>query len=426
MNKAQYKKLVELCSVQSHSHNEKIMVWYLCNKLEKLRTKKDNYHIEWWIDNIGNICVVKDENVASENTKTYPCIVSHMDTVHEIVDNYYVKEFIKEKSKIRILRAVTELETNNRTGIGGDDKCGIFACLYLLETLPKVKIVFFTQEETGCRGSRNIDLSFFEDCRYIIQLDRKDRSDFIAKFSNQSTISHKFSSKIGRIKKEFGYKNTTGLFTDCFRLWERKVGISCINLSCGYYEPHSDDEYIVIDDLENSIYFTESIIEALGDWQYRSLPAKKIHTYGRYNTSSIVEQHMCRLCNRLKPGKRIQGKWYCYMCLIWDVNKKSYVLPSGSADDNKKIEYLASHDECKTCKHNINNICTTKSSVCTYEEYIAPPANSEGDKCDICQEKFPSELVEMRVYHDRQKKPFEIYTCNDCHDFMNTTEPNHE
>jgi hypothetical protein len=38
MNQKQYKKLVELCSVQSHSKNEKIMVWYLCNKLEKLTT----------------------------------------------------------------------------------------------------------------------------------------------------------------------------------------------------------------------------------------------------------------------------------------------------------------------------------------------------------------------------------------------------
>jgi putative aminopeptidase FrvX len=407
MNKKGYNKLIELCSVQSHSKNEKIMVWYLCNKLEKLRIKKDNYHIEWWIDNIGNICVVKDEDVASENTKIYPCIVSHMDTVHEIVDNYYVKEFVKEKSKIHILRAVTELETNNRTGIGGDDKCGIFACLHFLETLPKVKIVFFTQEESGCRGSRNIDLSFFEDCRYIIQLDRRGSSDFIAKYSNQSTISHKFSSKIGQIKKKFGYKNTTGLFTDCFRLWERKVGISCINLSCGYYKAHSDNEYIVIDDLENSIYFTESIIEVLGDQQYRSLPAKKTRVYyGSYNTSSIVEQHMCRLCNRLKPGKRIQGKWYCYMCLIWDVNKKSYVLPE---------EYAV--------------LPATKmyDRIDSEEAQIIDRVAGEGDKCDICQEEFPSELVEKRVYHDRQGKPFEVYTCNDCHDFMNVTEePNHE
>jgi hypothetical protein len=406
------------------------MVWYLCNKLEKLRTRKAAEDILWWIDNIGNICVVKDSE-AAKDIKTYPCLVSHMDTVHEIVDNYYVKEFIKKESKIRILRAVTEVETNTRTGIGGDDKCGIFACLHFLETLPKVKVVFFTQEESGCRGSRNIDLSFFEDCRYIIQLDRRDSSDFIAKFSGQNTISHKFSSKVGKIKKKFGYKNTTGLFTDCFRLWERKVGISCINLSCGYYRPHSDDEYIVIDDLENSISFTESIIEVLGDQQYRSLPAKKTYTYyGNYGYSRnnyTVEKHMCRFCNTLKPGKRIQGKWYCYMCLIWDVNEKKYVLPENKqeANDNKEIVFLAGHDECKTCKHNINNICTTDRVVCVYEERIGPPlpANNEGIKCDICQENLPSEKLEKRLYHGKNGQDFEVYTCDDCHEYMKATEP---
>jgi hypothetical protein len=34
------------------------------------------------------------------------------------------------------------------TGIGGDDKCGVYACLELLKELPNLKAAFFVSEET--------------------------------------------------------------------------------------------------------------------------------------------------------------------------------------------------------------------------------------------------------------------------------------
>jgi hypothetical protein len=46
------------------------------------------------------------------------------------------------------------------TGIGGDDKCGVFACLTLLKELPYVKAAFFVSEETGCHGSLKADPRF--------------------------------------------------------------------------------------------------------------------------------------------------------------------------------------------------------------------------------------------------------------------------
>ncbi|GAH11866.1 unnamed protein product, partial [marine sediment metagenome] len=152
------------------------------------------------------------------------------------------------------------MDNKRRVGIGGDDKCGIFACLYMLEILPQVKVVFFSREECGCKGSTAIDKTFFADCRYLIQLDRRGSKDFIQTYWGNKTISHDFSSEIGNVKKKYKYKNQTGTVTDVMKLWNNKVGISCINLSCGYYQPHSDYEYISIKDLWHSIKFTEEII----------------------------------------------------------------------------------------------------------------------------------------------------------------------
>ena len=49
--------------------------------------------------------------------------------------------------------------------------------------------------------------------------------------------------------------------TDVGTLKERQLPVSAINLSCGYYNPHSDEEITVKADLLNCLHFVESIIE---------------------------------------------------------------------------------------------------------------------------------------------------------------------
>ena len=58
----------------------------------------------------------------------------------------------------------------------------------------------------------------------------------------------------------FGYKETDGLMTDIEQLKENGLDVSCINLSCGYYEPHTDNEYTSKKDLLNCLHFIEHII----------------------------------------------------------------------------------------------------------------------------------------------------------------------
>ena len=61
--------------------------------------------------------------------------------------------------------------------------------------------------------------------------------------------------------EEWGYKKNNGLLTDVMVLKGNGMGVSCVNLSCGYYNAHSDHEITVKKDLMKGLLFVEHIIE---------------------------------------------------------------------------------------------------------------------------------------------------------------------
>ena len=67
------------------------------------------------------------------------------------------------------------------TGLGADDRAGVFSILQLIKAGYRPHVIFTTDEEIGCVGAQ--ELSFlpcpFEDLRYIIQLDRRNSNDCV-------------------------------------------------------------------------------------------------------------------------------------------------------------------------------------------------------------------------------------------------------
>jgi hypothetical protein len=245
----QWARFHEILKIQSSSRNESRMMVYLHDLF------KGKYHS--YIDKTGNLIVTKGKS------DCYPCIVSHLDTVHEISDDYNV-EYIKRENSIH----ARALSKGLQVGVGGDDKCGIFSCIEMLAKFDNIKAIFFTKEEVGLVGSGDIELGIFDDVGYVIQLDRWGRGDFISKNFGSSTVSPEFKKKANASMKKFGYHHVEGLITDSINLWERQVGLSCINLSCGYYQHHSNMEFIDLNEFYNSLLFTESIIKELGENKY--------------------------------------------------------------------------------------------------------------------------------------------------------------
>jgi hypothetical protein len=225
-------------------------------------------------DVYGNMYAWKGK---ASKDETYPIFVCHTDTVHPIKESYQVI-----RSKQGHYFAVTEEKGDPAiTGIGGDDKCGIIACIELLWKLKRVKCAFFLDEERGCKGSAAGDLEFFNDGRFAIQVDRKGNGDIITTGSGTELCSDDFKKLLNGLGEVYNYKSTTGASTDVVKLKERGLKISSVNLSCGYYNPHCKTEFIDERDFLNCLEFCIAISRFKTVFPHEYKPK----TYTNYNTT---------------------------------------------------------------------------------------------------------------------------------------------
>ena len=191
-------------------------------------------------DEIGNLYITKG------NAKNYGCFIAHMDEVHQTRSKYFKTHIIGNTIYGYDHRA------ESFSGIGADDKNGIYIVLKLLEEAKEMKAVLFVEEEIGCIGSRGADMRFFDDCRYVVQIDRKGNKDFITTAAWQELCDSSFYEATEAAK--YGYTKTVGAMTDIMQLKENGLNIAGCNLSCGYYNPHTDNENTNLADLQNCIF----------------------------------------------------------------------------------------------------------------------------------------------------------------------------
>jgi len=334
-----YKNLVKLFSIQSKSYSEAPMINYIINYC-----KKNKYHYEK--DNIGNILITKGKLKEDEY---YPCIVAHMDTVHEFIKDFEI--FIDDVDGIDVVYAYgikqkfdrfktildyKELEpTYTQVGCGGDDRCGIYLALEVLKSFRKVKILLTVQEEVGGNGSNEVSPNWIEDVGYFIQGDRRGNSDIV--FNIMTDIaSEEFKKIVEPLAFKYGFTSANGMFTDVDVL-SRRFSLSAINLSVGYYNPHSNEEYVVIEDLKNSIDLVKIIVKTLKNNKY---PHKRKQTrrFGNYyygdvvpyddyyddfdtyskeyynefcNCTSLLTDLDCKICNPEIPNRKVE---FCPSC----------------------------------------------------------------------------------------------------------------
>ena len=200
------------------------------------------------IDVFGNISITKGE------AKAYPTFTAHMDTVHSYHNGF--NAMIKTIDGEPTIGA--QDDSGKQVGVGGDDKCGIYVCLRLLEKVENIKIVFFSQEEVGGVGSKAFDDSFFNNSKFVGSVDRKGAKDFATSHSGSKRVSKTFLTDVDPVVKKHGREHVTGGFTDAFNI---TTTVSCFNMSCGYYTPHTSTETVIISEVEETLKFCLDIIK---------------------------------------------------------------------------------------------------------------------------------------------------------------------
>lgn len=223
-------------------------VWHCHNRSGHLkRIKKivkmrlDTLQVEYHSDNFGNIIVGNFE-------KKKPCIVAHLDSVHN-------------KASKTIYFDGNRLSSDN--GIGGDDKCGIISALECLKDCD-VNAVFTIDEEIGCIGAERIDKGIFKNTCYFIEVDRRGCDEVINNLCYPSSTGAVMDEALKPYMDSFGLKFGDGTFTDLSEIIP-EVKIGGINLCAGYYEAHTIKEYVILSELHKSICFCKAVFKGIRD-----------------------------------------------------------------------------------------------------------------------------------------------------------------
>ena len=233
--------LYDLYKVFSPSRGEKKM-----RKFIKDYIKRNIPEVELSYDNTGNIYAKKGKS------DTFPCVVSHIDQVQKEHGKDFMVIEVEGKAFGFSPKAM------EMRGLGADDKNGIWVCLQVLAKYDVMKCAFFVGEEIGCVGSDAANMDFFDDCRFVLQCDRRNGGDLITSIWGD-LCSEEFLNDTDY--KSFGYKECEGLTTDVGTLKDNGLKVSCVNMSCGYYAPHTDEEWTKLDELQNCLEFVEHIVE---------------------------------------------------------------------------------------------------------------------------------------------------------------------
>lgn len=270
--------LKEILALPTCTNQEKAVIDFLARYAEE-------WGYAWHVDQAGNVYVTKG---SPEPNQHYPLVCSHTDSVHPPV-----KTEIVENGDM--LFAVNS-STGAFVGCGGDDKCGVFICLELLERQKVLKAAFFVGEECYCIGSRAAEAEFFQDVGYCLEFDSP-QGDIVS-FSCDGMQLFDPESEFAKIAVPImdshgANKWQNHPYTDVAVL-KRRFNFSCVNLPAGYYGMHSKKEYVKISEVGNSVNLGAAMLDALGFKKYEwglASPPWDSNKYGRKVTGLVLERH---------------------------------------------------------------------------------------------------------------------------------------
>lgn len=245
--------LSALYSIHSPTGNEWVMIEFVQSWLKKEVPEAD-VRMDGW----GNLYITKGGATPSsmeDEMPGYPTLACHMDQVQTL----HSADF-EVRQDGDTLYGWSEA-AQQREGLGADDKNGIWICLQCLKMFPCLKVYMSVGEEKGCIGSNRANMAFFSDSFYVLEPDSKESGEIKVVLRGIPCASKDFVSALRA--DDFGFKVVEGKTTDVLSLTLNGIGVSCANLSAGYYAPHKDDEYTIIPDLFRSQAYLEVLLSTL-------------------------------------------------------------------------------------------------------------------------------------------------------------------
>lgn len=198
-------------------------------------------------------------------------LVAHMDTVHD-----------KQCTEIRNING----RLSSPQGIGGDDRCGVFIIMNLVKEL-HCSVLLCEDEERGCQGAHKFARTDFIknlNVNYMIEFDRKNNNDAVFYHCGNEDF-------IDFVEDATNFKFADGSVSDISVLME-PANLSAVNMSCGYYNAHYVTEYVIYDEMMDTIEAAKTLIKEKCDKPFvyikkeRTIP-KSWQNFNNYHKSYI-------------------------------------------------------------------------------------------------------------------------------------------
>ena len=247
------------------------------------------------------------------------CLAAHLDTVNE---NPPEEIFYDQEQRVMWSPDL----------LGADDRAGVYAIIRILSDGYRPHIMFTTDEEKCCAGASTLVTQEpncpLEKIKAIFQLDRRGSEDCVFYDCDNPDFVKYIES--------FGFIEAHGTFSDISIIapeWE----VAAVNLSVGYYNEHTNHEYLRLDELETTIERVEQMLAAADDMPtFSYIPAKSAWNMDPYYFHS---PESCIFCGRLIKsswGYKVSGfdKDGSYRFLMCEECYKSYYKYFNSDDTN--------------------------------------------------------------------------------------------
>ena len=206
-------------------------------------------------------------------------LLAHLDTVHKEP----VRDICKSKDRNILM---------SPQGIGGDDRCGVYAIVNAYElSVQKPWLLFLCDEEIGGIGA-----NFFcdvhkegslpegvDNLKCLIEIDRRGANDAVYYDCCNTDFENYITSK--------GFKTAYGSFSD-ISVIAPELKTAAVNLSSGYYNAHTTSEYINRNEINAVI---NKVVEIVSDAATNDFP--------KYEYVEIVNDfHDSYRCYRYETG----------------------------------------------------------------------------------------------------------------------------
>lgn len=183
-------------------------------------------------------------------------LVAHLDTVH--------KERVKH-----ICKSPDGNILMSPQGIGGDDRCGVYALMTIHKICHQKPWLLFTcDEEIGCVGAGIFCEQYhkgklpkeLETLKCLVEIDRRGEKDAVYYDCANIEFEEYITSK--------GFVTDIGSCSDISDI-APALGVAAVNLSSGYYNAHTQHEYINLKQLKATI---KKVVEIVNESVEETFP----------------------------------------------------------------------------------------------------------------------------------------------------------